>query len=73
MPDRVVSASGTEPKNLGQFLRGFDKRTMDRLTEAVTSEWGPGAIDNREPYRTNAASRAVFAVLQELERIASGR
>jgi hypothetical protein len=59
-----------EDSNVSVFLRGFDKRTIDRLTAAVTREWGDAPIDQREPYRTNSASRAVHAVLAELERMA---
>lgn len=58
--------------DVSHFLRGFDKRTIDRLTAAVTREWGDRPIDQREPYRTNSAARAVHAVLQELDRIAGG-
>jgi hypothetical protein len=50
-------------------LPPIDKRVIDQLTAAVKREWGNGDIDNREPYRTNAASRAVHAVLAELERM----
>ena len=39
------------------------------LTEAVVREWGGRAPDNCEPYITNGASRAVYAVLAELKRL----
>jgi aspartate/methionine/tyrosine aminotransferase len=38
------------------------------LTEAVKREWGGSGVDSREPYITNGASRAVYAVLAELRK-----
>lgn len=46
----------------------IDRETRAALTEAVKHEWGSSGVDSREPYITNGASRAVFAVLAELER-----
>lgn len=46
----------------------IDRETREALTEAVKREWGGSGVDSSEPYLTNGASRAVFAVLAELER-----
>ena len=45
-----------------------DTETRADLVEAVKREWGGSGVDSREPYLTNGASRAVYAVLAELDR-----
>lgn len=55
-----------------EFLRhvNTDPVLRDRLVNAVKREWGGRGIDHREPYITNGAIRAVYAMMAELDELA---
>jgi hypothetical protein len=47
-----------------------DNLLRDRLVEAIKAEWGNKGVSSSEPYLTNGAWRAVYAVLRELDAMA---